>query len=122
MPEPNAKHLRHLDFKILGGFVRLIDLMVHRHRIAIYVATAAITVFALVGMSKLYSVSFMVDDIPAESQVKKDLNFVEENFSGIMPLEIEVDLQTKRSSFLVGLEKSLSICSHGHLSKAMLSM
>jgi predicted RND superfamily exporter protein len=109
MPEPNAKHLRHLDFKILGGFVRLIDLMVHRHRIAIYVATAAITVFALVGMSKLYSVSFMVDDIPAESQVKKDLNFVEENFSGIMPLEIEVDLQTKRSRPLQNLKIAKTI-------------
>ncbi|MBL7875077.1 MAG: MMPL family transporter [Cyclobacteriaceae bacterium] len=104
MPEPNAKHLRHLDFKILGGFVRLIDLMVHRHRIAIYVATGIITAFALVGMSRLYSVSYMVDDIPAESQVKKDLNFVEENFSGIMPLEIEVDLNTKRKKPLQNLK------------------
>jgi predicted RND superfamily exporter protein len=25
MPEPNQKHLKHLDFKILGGFVKLID-------------------------------------------------------------------------------------------------
>jgi uncharacterized protein len=109
MPEPNAKHLRHLDFKILGGFVRLIDLLVHRHRIYIYIATAAITTFALVGMSKLYSVSFMVDDIPAESQVKKDLNFVEENFSGIMPLEIEVDLQTKRRKPLQNLKIAKTI-------------
>ena len=109
MPEPNAKHLRHLDFKILGGFVRLIDLLVHRHRLYIYMATVAITIFALVGMSKLYSVSFMVDDIPAESQVKKDLNFVEENFSGIMPLEIEVDLQTKRRKPLQNLKIAKTI-------------
>lgn len=104
MPEPNAKHLRHLDFKILGSFVRLIDLLVHRHRPIIYIATGVITAIALLGMSKLYSVSFMVDDIPAESQVKKDLNFIEENFSGIMPLEIEVDLQTKRKKPLQNLK------------------
>ncbi|MBX2899638.1 MAG: MMPL family transporter [Cyclobacteriaceae bacterium] len=96
MPEPNQKHLKHLDFKILGGFVRLIDLMVHRHRLFIYGATVGITLLALVGMSRLYSVSFMVDDIPEDSDIKRDLKFVEENFSGIMPLEIEVDLQTAR--------------------------
>lgn len=96
MPEPNQKHLKHLDFKILGGFVKFIDVMVHRHRPIIYVTTLVITATALYGMSKLYSVSYMVDDIPEDSAIKRDLKFVEENFSGIMPLEIEVDLQTKR--------------------------
>lgn len=89
MPEPSPKHLRHLDFKILGGFVKLIDLMVHRHRVYIYVATVAITTLAVIGMMRLYSVSYMVDDIPEDSTIKRDLLFVEENFSGIMPLEIE---------------------------------
>jgi predicted RND superfamily exporter protein len=109
MPEPTPKHLRHLNFKILGGFVKLIDLLVHRHRIAIYLATLAITAFAIIGMTKLYSVSFMVDDIPEESQVKKDLKFVEENFTGIMPLEIEVDLQTKRKRPLQNLKIARAI-------------
>ncbi len=104
MPEPTPKHLRHLNFKILGGFVKLIDLMVHRHRVIIYITTAAITTFAVIGMMRLYSVSFMVDDIPEESQVKKDLKFVESNFTGIMPLEIEVDLQTKRKRPLQNLK------------------
>ena len=109
MPEPSPKHLRHLNFKILGDFVKLIDLLVHRHRIAIYLATLAITAFAIIGMTKLYSVSFMVDDIPEESQVKKDLKFVEENFTGIMPLEIEVDLQTKRKRPLQNLKIARAI-------------
>jgi predicted RND superfamily exporter protein len=109
MPEPSPKHLKHLDFKILGGFVKLVDLMVHRHRTSIYVATIVITGLAIFGMSKLYSVSFMVDDIPEESQVKKDLKFVEENFSGIMPLEIVVDLQTKRKKPLQNLKVAKAI-------------
>jgi uncharacterized protein len=104
MPEPSSKHLKHLDFKILGGFVKMVDLLVHRHRSYIYIATIIITGLAIFGMSKLYSVSFMVDDIPKESPVMKDLKFVEENFSGIMPLEIEVDLQTKRQRPLQNLK------------------
>lgn len=104
MPEPTEKHLRHLDFKILGGFVKFIDVIVLKHRGAIYLTTLAITAFAIFGMTKLYSVSYMVDDIPEESQVKKDLKFLEENFTGVMPLEIEIDLQTKRKKPLQNLK------------------
>lgn len=103
MPEPTTKHLRHLDFKILGGFVKWIDLLVHRHRAYIYIGTGVIVFFAAVGMTRLYSVSYMVDDIPEESQVKKDLKFLEQNFSGIMPLEMVVDIHTKRRRPLLEL-------------------
>lgn len=103
MPEPSAKHLRHLNFKILGGFVSAIDLMVHRHRMIIYATTVGLTVLAVFGMTRLYSVSYMVDDIPEDSDIKRDLRFVEENFNGIMPLEIEVDLNTKRRKPLQNL-------------------
>ncbi len=109
MPEPSSKHLRHLDFKILGWFVKSIDLMVHRHRVFIYSATIGITIIAVIGMTRLYSVSFMVDDIPEDSEIKKDLKFVEENFNGIMPLEIEIDLQTKRKKPLQSLKIAKTI-------------
>lgn len=109
MPEPTEKHLKHLTFPILGGFVRLIDRLVLNYRPAIYIATAVITAVAVLGMTRLYSVSYMVDDIPEESQVKKDLKFLEENFSGIMPLEIEIDLQTKRKKPLQNLKVARAI-------------
>jgi predicted RND superfamily exporter protein len=104
MPDPKPKHLKHLNFKLLGGFVKLIDLMVHRYRPAIYIGTIVITGISIYGMSKLYSVSYIVDDIPEESQLKKDLKFVEANFSGIMPLEMEVDILTKRKRPLLDVK------------------
>ncbi len=96
LPEPSSKHLRHLNFPIMGAFVRGIDLMVHRHRVFIYLATLAVTVFAVFGMLRLQSVTFMVDDIPEDSEIKRDLKFLESNFSGVMPIEIVVDIETKR--------------------------
>jgi predicted RND superfamily exporter protein len=104
MPEPTPKHLKHLDFKILGGFVKFIDFIVAKHRTAIYIATVMITIIAAIGMSRLYSVSFMVDDIPEESILKKDLKFLEENFSGIMPLEMVVELHTKKKRPLLDVK------------------
>jgi predicted RND superfamily exporter protein len=38
----------------------------------------------------------MVDDVPEDSQVKKDMKFFEANFSGFMPLEIVVEFKTKK--------------------------
>jgi predicted RND superfamily exporter protein len=38
----------------------------------------------------------MVDDVPEQSQVKKDLKFFEANFSGFLPLEIMVEFRTKK--------------------------
>ncbi|MFN7260952.1 MAG: efflux RND transporter permease subunit, partial [Cyclobacteriaceae bacterium] len=36
LPEPTPKHLRHLNFKILGSFLFYVDIIVHRYRPAIY--------------------------------------------------------------------------------------
>lgn len=106
LPEPGPKHLRHLDFKIMGAFLKYNDLMVHRYRPAIYIATAVITIVSVIGMLRLESISYMVDDIPEDSDIKKDLKFFEANFSGMLPLEIEVNTGKKRGVLnLKNLEK-----------------
>ncbi len=96
LPEPTPKHLRHLNFKILGSFLAYVDIIVHRYRPAIYLTSLAITVVAAFGMLRLESISFMMDDVPEGSQIKKDLQFFESNFSGILPLEIEVNTGKRR--------------------------
>ena len=40
----------------------------------------------------------MVDDIPEKSELKQDLYFFENNFSGVMPLEIIIDFGKPKSS------------------------
>jgi hypothetical protein len=96
LPIPTEKHLKHLNFPIMNGFLSLVDVFVHRHRTVIYIGSIAFAVVSIIGMLQLRSLSFMVDDIPEESEIKKDLNFVEENFNGIMPLEFVVEFHTKR--------------------------
>jgi uncharacterized protein len=96
MPPPSAKHLRHLDFKLLDKFLESIDLSVHRHRPFIYAITIVMIGFALIGMMRIHTVSFMVDDLPEDSTEKKDLKFFEEHFSGVMPLEIVVNTGKRR--------------------------
>lgn len=96
MPPPSEKHLKHLNLKGLDKTLNFIDVQVHRQRLGISVTTIVIVFFAGVGMMHIHSVSFMVDDLPEESVVKKDLLFFEENFSGVMPLEMVVDTGKRR--------------------------
>jgi predicted RND superfamily exporter protein len=96
LPKPKGRQLQHLKFKFLDFALTNLDLLVHRHRYRVFVFTGIIVVIAIIGVTKLRAVTFIVDDVPESSQVKKDLAFFEENFSGIMPLEIVVDTGKKK--------------------------
>ena len=91
LPPPSWKHLKHLSFKPLDKILTGLDLLVHRYKYPIFFVTGVVIVLALVGLYRVKAIAFMVDDIPEDSQIKKDLYFFENNFSGIMPLEIIID-------------------------------
>ena len=96
LPTPTERHLRHLNFSLMGKFLKTIDGMVTHQRALIYSASIAAALLSAYGIWQLRSVSFMVDDVPEDSLVKKDLQFFEANFSGMMPLEFVVEFETKR--------------------------
>lgn len=96
LPAPGGKQLKHLKFKMLDFALTRMDLLIHRHRMYIFIATGILLIIAVIGTLKIRAVSYMVDDIPADSQIKQDLAFFERNFSGIMPLEIIVDTHERR--------------------------
>lgn len=96
LPPPKARHLKHLNFVPLDKVLSGLDILVHKHPYAIFTVTAAVAFAGLVGLTRIQAVSYMVDDLPENSDVKKDLNFFETNFAGVMPLEIVVDTGVKK--------------------------
>lgn len=106
LPAPSSKQLKHLDL----GFLRKVNLVLEqaalRHRTAVFIITAVFLTIAIYGAFKVKTLSYMVDDLPAQSDVKSDLAFLEQNFGGVMPLEIIVDLGKPKSVLdLRNLEK-----------------
>jgi len=93
---PSFRHLKHLDFKFLDVILKMLDKWVHGHRKLIFLLTAIVIVVSTIGMLKIKSISFMVDDLPEDSPLKKELLFFEENFSGVMPLEVIIDTGQKK--------------------------
>lgn len=96
MPAPSTRHLKHLQISFVKQWLTAVDTFIHRRRSLIYIATGVIVGLALFGISRINSLSFIVDDLPEESTIKKDLEFFEANFSGVMPLEIIIDTGSKR--------------------------
>ena len=106
LPAPGDRQLRHLRFKGVDRIITGLDLLVHRHRYRVLIGAGVITLLFLVGFLRLQSISYLVDDVPDDSQLKQDLAFFEDNFAGIMPLEVVIDTHKKRSvSRLATLQK-----------------
>lgn len=93
---PSRRHLKHLDFRILNRVLAGMDVLVHKYRPLIFTATIVLVVLSAYGISRLHSVSYMVDDLPEDSPMARQLAFFEENFSGVMPLELIVDTGVKQ--------------------------
>ena len=93
---PEIRHIQHLDFKPIKKILLFFDFLINKQRQFVYLFTVVMIVFSVVGMLKLRAITFMVDDLPENSPVKLDLTFFEQNFKGIMPLEIVVDTGKKK--------------------------
>jgi uncharacterized protein len=98
LPTPKGKQLKHLNFISVDRILNNIDLLVHRHKYSVFVVTAIIVIVSTIGLFKIKSVSYMVDDLPDHSTIKKDLAFFEKNFGGVMPMEIMVDTGRKKGA------------------------
>ncbi len=93
---PDKKHTKHLDNKIISTIVSFFEGLSNSRRTKTYIATIAIVVFAFIGISFIKSTGYIVDDLPKGHKINQDLEYFEEQFSGIIPLEIKIDTKRRR--------------------------
>ncbi len=108
LPPPKSRHTRYLSNKWLAAVLTKLEFWTLNHKLVIYGATGVVLVMSILGMTRLRSETFIVDDLPKTDQVYTDLRFFESNFKGIMPLEIILDTKRKnglRSNMLRTFEK-----------------
>ena len=108
LPCPKPRHTRYLDNKLLLTILDRLEIWALHHRKLIYTVTVAILVFSFIGIFRLKSEGFIVDDLPKTDKIYTDLKFFEQHFKGVMPLEIIIDTKRKnglRSNPLKTFEK-----------------
>lgn len=126
---PSTKHLNHLNNRYISGIIERLILITKNYRKEVYIVSVVILAFGFYGITRIKSSGYMVDDIPENDPIYKDLKFFESNFDGLMPLEILIDtkkpggvMQPATFAKLNQLDKSFSEYSELSPSLSLLSL
>jgi predicted RND superfamily exporter protein len=103
LPPPKTRHTKYLESPRLRRWLDRLERWSLNHRKFIYTMTVAILIVAVIGILRLESNGYIVDDLPKTDKIYTDLKFFERNFKGVMPLEIVIDTKKKR-----GVTRNLS--------------
>lgn len=101
MPVPKERHLEHLNRRWIEGVVNWIEEMVKNRRITIYITALVLMVGGIVGAYKIKVTGSLLEDMPKNTAFFNDILFFEEEFDGVLPLEILID--TKREDGVMKL-------------------
>jgi uncharacterized protein len=88
---PKPKHLEYLEGRSITRIIDRLILITKHHRKVVYIVSVSLVVLGFFGITFIKTSGYMVDDLPARDPIYKDLKFFEQNFKGLMPLEIVVD-------------------------------
>ncbi|MDC9721712.1 MAG: efflux RND transporter permease subunit [Urechidicola sp.] len=121
---PKEKHLKHLDRKWMGSIVNWMEKMVRHHRFAIYVSAVVLIIASMIGVYQMRISGSLIDDMPKDKEFFSDIVFFEEEFGGIMPLEILVDTKKEKGVMELSTLKKMdkldeSISEYDELSKPL---
>lgn len=95
MALPKQKHLNHLNKRWIGAFVGWMENMVRHHRVAVYITSVLLLTLSIIGIYQIRISGSLIEDMPQRADFFKDIRFFEEEFDGIMPLEIMIDTDRK---------------------------
>ena len=96
LPFPKKRHLEHLNKTWINKFVDWMERMVKHRKITIYIVALILIILSMIGINQMVISGSLIEDMPKDKPFFKDIVFFEEEFNGIMPLEILVDTKRKK--------------------------
>ena len=95
LPPPKARHTKYLNNKFLESVLLKIENWVLYNKGKVLGITGVLIAVSVIGILKIKSVGYIVDDLPKNDKIYTDLKWFEKNFGGVMPLEIVIDTKKK---------------------------
>lgn len=96
LPVPKERQLKYLHSKWLHALLAKLEYWVFNYKKAILTVTTVLILVSIAGIFRLQTLARIVDDLPKDDIIYKDLKFFEKNFKGVMPLEIVLDSRKRR--------------------------
>lgn len=101
MAAPKTKHLKHLNRRWVEGFVDWLVNTVKNRKITVYATGLTLLIAGIIGVDQIRVSGSIIEDMPKSAGFFNDIVFFENEFDGIMPLEIMID--TKRPNGVMKL-------------------
>ena len=95
LPLPNKKHLNHLKNKTIDRLVGWMEKNVRKRRINTYIISLVLLVASIIGIYQIRVSGSILEDMPQKKEFFKDIMFFDNEFNGIVPLEILIDTKRK---------------------------
>jgi len=107
MKAPNKKHLRHLKNKTIQKFIKILEHIVKHKKNSTYATSLILIILSIIGIYQINISGSMLDDMPKKQDFFKDIVFFDQQFNGIVPLQIIVDTKRKDGVFKLSTLKRL---------------
>ena len=95
MGRPRKKHLKHLNSAYLKKFVSWMEEKVRHKRINVFIISILSLVTGIIGIYQINISGSIIEDMPKKSTFFQDILFYDEEFNGIVPIEIIIDTKRK---------------------------
>ncbi len=96
---PETRQVKHLDNRVISKLVDTFVYLVQNRRKAIFTGILILVVAAALGITRMKSTGFIVDDLPHNDPLLSDLKFFEKHVVGVMPLEVAIDTRKPNGAF-----------------------
>lgn len=102
MPPPHSKKKSYLHTNIFNKLIAQIIYLIEYKEKWIYIFSSMVFIITIVGIMKVKSNSYLLDDLPKNEKVYNDLMFFDQNFGGVLPLEIIINTNKKNGAMNMG--------------------
>ena len=96
LPTPNEKHLKHQNKKWINNLLNWMVKVVKTKRIEVYIISIIMLAVSIIGINFIKISGRFIDDMPKNTQFFDDIVYYDDEFNGILPLEIYIDLKRKK--------------------------
>jgi len=124
LPDPKQSHVRHLERKFFIKWLDTFEKWTVKYQIVIFVISGLLVIIAAFGATKLKSRGYILDDVPHQVKVYRDLKFFEHEFNGALPFNVLIDTKVPKGALNYKFVKKLqqaqdSIASIGLFSRPL---
>ena len=104
---PQKKHLNHLESKSINSLLNWMENKIKYNKKIIYSVSFTLLIICSYGISQIKISGNLLEDMPNKKNFFKDIVFFDEQFNGIVPLQIIVDTKRKDGVFKLSTLKRL---------------